>query len=226
MLKVIVFNSAVIYAALILFMRVMGKRQLGDLEPSELIVTVLISEVAATPITSPEKPLYYGLAPMFILFAMELVLSFAMARSVKMRQLLSGKPALLIVHGRIDQTQMRRNRFTPDELAEALRCQGALDLNEVEYAILETDGQLNVIFTPENRPVTAGQMGVTAPDAGYPLIVINEGRVLSENLRILGKDGKWLEKELRKSKLSSPRDVYLMTVDMAGGVFLSPKKAR
>ncbi len=226
MLKVIVFNCAVIYAVLILFMRVMGKRQLGELEPSELIVTVLISEVAATPITSPEKPLYYGVLPVFVLFGLELILSLAMARSVKMRQLLSGKPALLIVHGRIDQTQMRRNRFTPDELAEALRSQGALDLNEVEYAILETDGQLNVILSPADRPVTAGQMGLTPQDAGYPLIVINEGRVLSENLHILGKDEKWLEKELRKNKLSSPKDVYVMTVDMAGGVFLSPKKRR
>ena len=83
-----------------------------------------------------------------------------------------------------------------------------------------------MIFTPGSRPVTAGQMGLTPQDAGYPLIVINEGRVLSENLRILGKDEKWLEKELRKNKLSSPRDVYIMTVDMAGGVFLSPKKRR
>ena len=226
MLKVIVFNSAVIYAALILFMRVMGKRQLGELEPSELIVTVLISEAAATPITSPEKPLWYGLVPVVVLFTLELILSLGMAKSVKIRQLLAGKPALLIVHGRIDQTQMRRNRFTPDELAEALRSQGALDLNEVEYAILETDGKLNVVFTPENRPVTAGQMGLSPQDTGYPLIVINEGRVLSQNLRILGKDEKWLEKELRKNKLASPKDVYLMTVDMAGGVFLSPRKGR
>lgn len=224
MLKVIVFNSAVIYAALILFMRVMGKRQLGELEPSELIVTVLISEAAATPITSPEKPLWYGLVPVVVLFTLELILSVGMAKSVKIRQLLAGKPALLIVHGRIDQTQMRRNRFTPDELAEALRSQGALDLNEVEYAILETDGKLNVILAPGSRPVTAAQMNVQAPDAGYPLIVINDGRVLGENLKILGKDERWLEKYLRSQSIASPRDVYMMTVDMAGGVFLSPKE--
>ena len=226
MLKVILFNSAVIYAALIVFMRLMGKRQLGELEPSELIVTVLISEVCATPITSPEKPLYYGLAPAAVLFALELILSLAMAKSVRMRSLLSGRPALLIVHGRIDQSQMRRNRFTPDELAEALRSQGALDLNEVEYAILETDGKLNVILSPACRPVTAGQMNVPAQDAGWPLIVINEGKVLEENLRILGKDAAWLEKHLRSQKISSPRDVYMMTVDMAGGVYLAPRERK
>ena len=226
MLSKIIFNAVVIYAVLIVFMRLMGKRQLGELEPSELIVTILISEVSATPIGAPDKPLYYGIVPAATLFAMELLLSILMARSVKFRGLLAGKPALLIVHGRIDQTQMRRNRFTPDELAEALRNQGALDLNEVEYAILETDGKLNVVLSPGSRPVTASQMGVAPEDAGYPLIVINEGRVLRENLKILGKDEKWLEKHLRSQKLSSPKDVYMMTVDMAGGVFLSPKERK
>ncbi len=224
MLKDILFNSVVIYAVLILFMRLMGKRQLGELEPSELIVTILISEVSATPIGSPEKPLYYGIAPAAVLFSLEMALSLLMAKSVRFRSLLAGKPALLIAHGRVDQRQMRRNRFTPDELAEALRNQGALDLNEVEYAILETDGKLNVILAPGSRPVTAAQMHVQAPDAGYPLIVINDGHVLGENLKILGKDERWLEKYLRSQRIASPRDVYMMTVDMAGGVFLSPKE--
>ncbi len=223
MLMVILFNSAVIYAVLVIFMRLMGKRQLGELEPSELIVTILISEVSATPIVDPRKPLYYGVVPAATLFALELVLSLLMTRSVRLRGLLAGKPALLIRHGRIDQKQMRRNRFTPDELAEALRTQGVLDLNEVEYAILETDGQLNVIVDPGSRPVTAAQMNIQTQDAGYPVIVINEGRVLTNNLKILGKDEKWLEKYLRSQGLSSPKDVYMMTADMAGGTFLSPK---
>ena len=226
MLKDILFNSAVIYAVLILFMRLMGKRQLGELEPAELIVTILISEVASTPISSPERPLYYGIAPAAMLFALDMAVSLAMAKSVRLRGLLAGKPALLVVHGRIDQSQMRRNRFTPDELAEALRSQGALDLNEVEYAILETDGKLNVILSPGSRPVTAAQMDIPTQDAGYPLIVINEGRVLTENLKLLGRDEKWLEKYLRGQKLSSPREVYMMTVDMAGGVFLSPREKK
>ena len=224
MLYKIVIHSITMYALLILFMRVMGKRQLGQLEPSELVVTILISEVASTPMAEPDKPLYYGIVPVFVLFLLELLMSLATAQSVRLRTLLSGKPSLLIAHGRIDQTQMRRNRFTPDELAEALRSQGALDLNQVQYAILETDGQLNVIMDPADRPVTAGQMGLGTEDAGYPMIVINDGRVLGENLKLLGKDEKWLEKRLRAQNIPSAKDVYLMTVDMAGGVFLSPKE--
>ncbi len=214
----------IMYALLIVFMRLMGKRQLGQLEPSELVVTILISEVASTPIADPNRPLYCGIVPVFVLFLLELVMSLVMARSVRLRTLLAGKPSLLIAHGRIDQRQMRKNRFTPDELAEALRSQGALDLNQVQYAILETDGQLNVIMDPADRPVTAGQMGLAAEDTGYPMIVINDGHVLRENLHLLGLDERWLEKRLRAQGISAAGDVYLMTVDMAGGVFLSKKE--
>lgn len=217
-----VINAIIIYAALILLFRLMGKRQLGDLELSELIVTVLISEVASTPITDPEAPLWAGIVPMVTLLGMSLVLSLIAVKSVKFRAFISGKPALLIVHGRIDQTQMRKNRLTPDELTEALRNQGFLDLGTVEYAILETDGALNVIPAPPHRPVTAGQLGLETDDPGYPVMVINDGRVLTDNLRLLGKDENWLSKQLQAQGLSSPREVYLMTADMAGGIFLAP----
>lgn len=217
-----VVNAIIIYAALILLFRLMGKRQLGDLELSELIVTVLISEVASTPITNPEEPLWVGIVPVTALLGMSMVISLIAVKSVKFRALISGKPALLIVHGRIDQTQMRKNRLTPDELTEALRNQGFLDLGSVEYAILETDGALNIIPSPANRPVTAAQMGLETDDPGYPVMVINDGRVLTENLRILGKDENWLLKQVQAQGLSSPREVYLMTADMAGGIFLAP----
>lgn len=218
-------NAVVIYAALILLMRLMGKRQLGDLELSELIVTVLISQVASTPIIEPERSIWAGIVPVVTLLGMELILSLLMAKSVRWRAVLAGKPALLMVHGRIDQAQMRRNRFTPDELAEALRNQGVLDMNAVDYAILETDGQLNIILAPENRPVTAGQMGIAQQDAGYPLIVVNNGQVMSDNLRILGLDENWLRAQLKAQGLSGPQQVYMMTADMAGGVFLAPQES-
>ena len=220
----IFLRAIIIYGVLLLLMRLIGKRQLGDLELSELIVTVLISQVASTPITNAEEPLWMGIVPVVALFGAELVLSLACVKSVSFRAILSGKPALLIVRGKIDQSQMRRNRFTPDELAEALRNEGILDLNTVDYAILETDGKLNVIPAPAFRPVTAGQMGLTPEDSGYPMLIINNGRVMSQNLRILGRDEKWLEKALRAQGLSSPKEVYLMTANPAGDIFLSPKE--
>lgn len=222
MIITMVTNAIIVYAALILLFRMMGKRQLGDLELSELIVTVLISEIASIPISDPEKPLWLGLLPAAALLGMSLVISLIAMKSVKFRAFISGKPALLIVHGRIDQSQMRKNRLTPDELTEALRNQGYLDLGAVEYAILETDGTLNVISSPANRPVTAGQLGLEVNDPGYPFIVINNGRVLTDNLRLLGRDEAWLMAQLKTRGLSAPREVYLMTVDMADGIFLAP----
>ena len=218
------FYSIIIYAGLVLLMRLMGKRQLGDLELSELIVTILISEIAAHPILDESTTLLGVFVPAVTLMGLEYLLSFVAVKSVRLRGILEGKPSLLVVRGRIDQTQMRKNRITPDELAEALRADGILDLRDVQYAVLETTGKINILPTPQQSPVTAGQMGVDQPDPGYPVIVINNGRVMSDNLRLLGRDENWLQKQLRNNGLSSPREVYMMTADSEDGVFLAPRE--
>lgn len=219
-----VFCSAVIYAGLVLLMRLMGKRQLGDLELSELIVTILISEIAAQPILDENTTLIGVFVPAVTLMALEYLLSVVAVKSVRLRGVLAGKPSLLVVRGRIDQTQMRKNRITPDELAEALRSDGILDMRDVQYAVLETSGKINILPTPQKSPVTAGQMGMAPPDPGWPVIVINNGRVLSENLRYLGRDENWLRKKLRENGLSSPQEVYMMTADSRDGIFLAPRE--
>ena len=184
----------------------------------------MISEIAAQPILDRDATLLGVFVPAVTLMGLEYLLSVAAVKSVRLRGILAGKPSLLVVRGRIDQTQMRKNRITPDELAEALRSNGVLDMNEVEYAILETNGEVNVIPSPAERPVTAGQMGVRTPDAGYPVIVVNNGRVLSDNLRLLGRDENWLMRQLHANGLSSPQEVYMMTADSLGGIYLSPKE--
>lgn len=220
----IFINSIIIYAALVLLMRLIGKRQLGELELPELIVTFLISEAASEPLVDPDVPILKVFIPIVTLLALEYLFSVVALKSVKLRALLTGKPALLIVHGRIDQEQMRKNRITPDELTEALRSDGILDLGTVEYAVLESNGKLNIIPTPGERAVTAAQMNVETQDTGYPIIVVNNGRVLSNNLRLMGYDENWLSKQLKEHGLSSPEEVYMMTADSLGGVFLAPKQ--
>ena len=215
-------KSILVYVILMALMRLIGKRQLGELEPSELVVTILISEAAAQPVANPDASLTVSLVAVLTLMGMEYLMSLLSLKSVKFRAFLAGKPSLLVVHGRIDQSQMRRNRITPDELAEAMRQNGITDLNAVEYAVLETSGQVSVISTPEETAVTAGQMGIDAADAGYAVIVINCGRVLKDNLQLLGLDENWLRARLRENGLSDPSEVYMMTADMAGGIFLAP----
>ena len=219
---IILFRSVFIYTVLLILLRLIGKRQLGELELSELIVTILISETAAGPIIDPEAPLYSALVPTFTLIGLEYLLSVLSAKSVRLRALMSGKPSLLVVRGRIDQEQMRKNRITPDELAEAMRDQGLLDMNAVEYAVLETNGRINIIPIPEERGATAGQLDLHPADTGYPVMVVNNGRVLTDNLRLLNHDEAWLRGKLREYGLDAPEQVYMMTVDMADGVFLAP----
>lgn len=211
-----------VYLILVFLLRLMGKRQLGDLELGEFIVTILISEMAAIPLAEPERPLWQGLTPALTLVLLEILFSQITLRNHKLRSLIFGKPSMLVVRGRIDQSQMKKNRLTADELFAALRSHDILDLRDVEYAILETDGSINVIASPDNRPVTAGQMNCPAPDNGYPLILISNGRIFTENLHLLGRDKPWLQKQLKAQGLKSPEQVYLMTCDQAGGIFLAP----
>ena len=120
---------------------------------------------------------------------------------------------------------MKKNRFTLDELTEELRNQSVSNIGKVKYAILETDGRLNVILYPGERPVTAAQMNIVAEDTGYPSIVINDGRVITDNLTLLGKNEKWLYREIKKKNIKNPKEVYFMTVDQAGGVHFEAKEA-
>ena len=225
MLHVIV-RTALVYAVLILFLRLLGKRQLGEMELSEFVVAALIANLAAHPLEEHEVPLLSALLPIAVLSVLELATAFLSLRSIRLRSLLYGRPSLIIDHGKIDQAEMRRNRFTPDELMQAMRSQGILDINEVLYAVLETNGTLNVIPIAEAQPVTAGQMGITTAQAGYPSVVISDGRVIDENLKHLGFDRRWLQEQLRQQGHSGPKTVFLMTADESGNVFFCEKADR
>lgn len=224
-MAIIFLRTIIIFAALLTAMRLMGKRQLGELELSELVVAVLISNIAAHPLQDIGTPLMNGLLPIVILLCCELLVSGAIVRSVKVRQILCGKPCFIVTDGIIDQKEMKKNRFTLDELFEELRNQGVLDVRTVKYAILETDGRLNTVLFPAEQPATAKQMGIDPPDKGYPMVIINNGRLMSRNLSLCGRDEAWLRSELEKRGVSRVNDVYLMTMNSEEDIyFLEAKK--
>ena len=220
----LVYKTVVVFLALLFCMRVLGKRQLGELELSELVVSILAADLAAVPLQAPELPLRYGLVPVAALFLCELVFSLLTMKSVAARRLLCGKPCFLIREGRICQEEMRRCRFTVDELTEELRGKDITDPSSVRYAILETDGTLNVVLYPEYRPVTAGQIGLAPEDAGYPVVLIEDGKLKRENLRVAGKDEQWLNAELKRRGCSSVRQVYVMIRFGSGAVYFAEKE--
>lgn len=225
-MAIVFFRTLIVYFSLLAAMRLMGKRQLGEMELSEFIVAALIADLASHPLQDIGIPMLNGLIPIFTLFCLEVVISGVSLRHVRLRGMLYGRPSVIISHGKIRQSEMRKNRFTLDELTQELRNQSILDIATIEYAILETNGQLNIVLQPADRPATAGQLGIAAPDTGYPTIVINDGRVLSENLARAGYNDTWLQKQLNAAKIASPQKVYLMTVDGTGGVYVAPMEEK
>ncbi len=216
-------RTVIIFITIMIALRIMGKRQLGELEPSELVVTVLISDIAATPMQESGTPLLYGIVPVLALLCFEVIISGTILKSIKFRSILCGKPSILINNGKIVQSEMKKNRFTFDELGVELRRQNVTDIETVKHAILETDGSLSILLYPEELPVTAKQMNVTPDPVGYPVIVVNNGRTMTNNLKVIGRDERWLKKELKKRGTSNINDVFLMTADPCGKIYLQLK---
>ena len=213
------FRTVILYLLLMVGLRLLGKRQIGELEPSELVLTLIISDLAAVPMQDFGIPLVNGVFPILILLCLSMILSFVNLKSVRFRSILCGKPAIIIREGRLVQQNMNKTRLTIDELYEQLRSQGITDLKSVKYAILETNGKISVLPYTRESPVTPKILGAQVQDETLlPILLINDGRVMSDNLRASGRDLRWLEQQLRARKLSSPRQVFLLTVDESGAV--------
>ena len=224
-MAIIFVRTVILYFAILISMRIMGKRQLGEMEISEFIVAALIADLAATPLQDIGIPLLNGLVPIIIMFCFEIIIAGLNMRSVKLRKLTYGRPEIIIRDGRIIREAMHKNRFTLDELMQELRAQGLTDTDQVEYAVLETNGQLSIILKSGDQPATASQMGVDADDVSYAHIIINEGRILDNNLKLLGRDRRWLANELKRQNLRSADEVYILTLSENGSVFCQAKEA-
>lgn len=221
---ILFLRTLIVYVSLLAAMRLLGKRQLGEMELSEFVVAALIADMAAHPLQDLGIPLINGLIPILTLFCCEVLISGAALKSVRLREVLFGKPSLLITRGKIDQREMRKNRFTLDELTQELRAQGVTDLSKIEYAILETDGRLNVLLYPSEAPVTASMLQLPTEDSGYPVIVISDGRILEDNLKKSGRDLAWLDGELKRHGAENARQVFLLSVNAAGQIYYCAKE--
>ena len=225
-MAIVWIRTVIVFTLLLGGMRLLGKRQLGELELPELVVSVLIADLASLPLQDIGIPLLNGLVSILTLLCLELILSGLTMRFGRLRSVLFGRPCFLIEKGVVDQREMARSRFTVDELTEQLRRKGVLDPASVEYAVLETDGTLNVILFPAFQPATAGQLGCASESGGYPRILVSDGRVLSENLRRSGHDERWLLKQCRQRGAASPAEVFLLTCDAADRIYFCRKEPR
>lgn len=212
------FRTAILYVLLIVGLRLTGKRQIGELEPIELVLTMLLSDLASVPMQDFGIPLVNGVIPIVTLLAMSMLLSCVSLRNVRFRTLICGKPAIIIRNGRLQQDAMRHNRLTLDELFEELRTQGVTDISDVKYAVLETGGQLSVLLRTAAQPATPEQMRLDCEDDVFlPTVIINDGRLLQGNLRQTGHDEAWLQAQLSENGVDAPSQVFLLSIDERGG---------
>ena len=220
------FRTVLLYGLLIVGLRLTGKRQIGQLEPIEFVLMMLLSDLASVPMQDFGLPLLQGVIPIATLLALSTLLSGISMLSVRFRSLVCGEPTLIIRDGILQQAAMKRSRLTLDEVLEELRVQGVSTLDDVKYAVLETSGQLSVLLRADVQPATPKQMGLkVADDVFLPVILIDNGRLMGKNLQKLGLDEKWLQKQLKTHKVHRVQEVFLMTADQGGSVVLVKKEA-
>lgn len=208
-------RTLLMYGAILFAVRIMGKRQISQLQTSELVVTFLISELAVLPIQEGDQPLWRGLAPMGALVLCEILVSFGMLKSGRFRQMICGNPIVVIQRGQILQDQMRRLRMTTEDLCEQLRQNNVFYLEDVAWAIIETNGMMSVIRKTEEDPVTPKQLGLNPPSQGLEVVVISDGELSKHSLALSGKDLNWVEKRLKERGLRQS-DVFIMTIRTDG----------
>lgn len=216
---IIFVRTLIIYACLMLTMRFMGKRQLGELELSELITAFLLSEIASLPITNQDIPLAHALLPILTLMALEVLLSGLLLKAPLLKKLLGVHPAVLIHHGKIDRDTMRSIRISADELLSQLRLKDVTDPSEVEYAILEPNGQISVILSVQARPATTQELGLELREHGIMHLLVTDGKINQKNLQMAGLDEAWLKQYLREQRVDL-EDVFMLMADDGGRVRL------
>ena len=218
-------RTVILYFRIMTGLRLMGKRQIGELEPSELVLTMMISDLATVPMQDFGIPLLAGVIPILTLLSLSMLLSQLSLLSLRFRELMCGTPSILIRNGKLQQDAMRKNRYTLDELLEQLRGQGYVSVDEVRWAVLENSGQLSILPWARQRPPTAEELGLTPEEDELPFILINDGRIVRRNLARSGRNEAWLQKELRRTGHSAG-EIFLLTVDGSGKVLCIPKEAK
>ena len=215
-------RTVILYLALIFSVRLMGKRQVGQMEPSEFVVTMLVANLASIPMQDEGIPLFSGIVPILTVLGVELVLSGLTLKSIFVRRMLCGKPVILIENGNVLQKNLQKTRVTMDELVGHLREKDVLDISAVQFAILETNGNLSVFPYPKERPATAAEAGIQAKKQFLPITIIEDGYVSRENLQEAGKDTAWLEGILAQRK-TTRKQTLLLTVDKSDRIVWIPK---
>lgn len=206
-------RALVLYVMVVIVMRAMGKRQIGQMQPYELTVTIMIADLAAAPISDVSIPLAYGLLPIAALVLMEAVLSIITFKSEKARTVITGRPSVVVTNGVINEQELKKLCLNLNDLMEQIRVGGLLNINEVGAAVLETSGEMSVFPISQKRPLSPQDMGVVTQHEGIPLMLIEDGRIQSNSIEKVGLDEEWLHYNLRRMGVTEPKKLLLCTLN-------------
>ena len=217
---ILVIRTLILYLVIVVSMRIMGKRQIGELQPSELVVAIMISDLASVPMQAIGIPLLTGIVPVFTLIIAEILMSFLSLKNRFFRKLISGEPNVIISHGHVNEKELERLRFNLNDLLEQLRISGNFDLSQIDTAILETNGQLSIVPKTAARPVTVGDMKIKNAECdGIPCMLISDGKIVKQELKRSGHGREWLDEELKKRSLKL-KDVFIASLSQNGTLFI------
>ena len=217
------FRAILLYIIVLIVMRLMGKREIGQLQPFELAISIMIADLASIPMTEIGIPIFNGIVPILGLLVMHLILSLINLKSLKAREIICGKPSILIYRGKINEKELKKERFTINELEERLRGNNVVNLGDVEYAILETSGQVTVIQKPEKRNTIPEDFNIVPEYEGIPYDLVVDGKVMNKNLKAIGKNYNWLKKQVEKFDIK-PEEALVVTIDGKGQIFCQKKE--
>jgi len=217
-------RTLILYVLVVLVMRLMGKRQMGELQPFELVITIMISELAAVPMQNTGVPLLNGIVPILTLLFLQTLITFGTLKSDLMKKLVCGSPTILIAKGRVLEDALRKTRYSLNDLMEQLRIKGYFNIHDIEYAILETDGDISVIPKSQKRPVTPADLGIKTKYEGLPISVIVDGKVKKDILKYANISEQEVLVELKKRGINTPEEVFFACIDPEGNWFVQKKE--
>lgn len=216
---------SILYILVLIIMRLMGKREIGQMQPFELVIAIMIADLASVPMSDTGIPIFHGIIPILALLLFQLIISFINLKSIKLRKIICGKPQILIYRGKIDEEALKKEKITINELQERLRQKDIYTLGDVEYAILETSGEMSIIQKPEKRNVKPEDLNLNPEYEGIPYDLVIDGKIMYENLKLIGKNEKWLINELKKFKIK-PEEALVVTFDGKEQIFCQAKERK
>jgi Predicted membrane protein len=223
---IVLIRTVVLYIVVITSMRLMGKKQIGELEPFEFAIAIMVSELASLPMQDTRIPIMHGIIPIITLLTLQTIVSVLELKNEKLRIFFSGKPSVVINAGQLNVKELEKERFNLNDLMEELRLQGYYNLEDIQYAILETSGQLSIIPKTELSPATKADLNLKPQQDILPVTLILDGRINSSNLKIINKDKHWLKQQLKKNNIDSHEHILIAMIDSKGKFYYQPKQQK